>query len=77
MVRKTVYLDDGMDIGIKRIARCENRSVSEVIREAIKRFLRGKEHRCFLRYDKRVARYLRNPSTAVPFRDGNGRPGAA
>ena len=69
MVKKMIYLEDEMDSGLKRIARSENKSVSEVIRQAIKGLFRSKEYHDLLLYDSRMAEYLGKPSLAIPFRD--------
>lgn len=69
MVKKMIYLEESMGTGLDRIARAENKSVSEVIREAIRRLFRSKEYHDLAVYDRRMAEYLGRPSSAVPFRD--------
>lgn len=69
MVKKMIYLEEGMDRGLERIARVENKSVSELIREAIRRMFQSKEYFDLALYDKRMAEYLGKPSSAAAFRD--------
>lgn len=69
MVKKMIYLEEGMGGALERIARTENKSVSEVIREAIRRLFRDKEYHDLVLYDKRMAEYLGKPASAVAFRD--------
>lgn len=69
MVKRMIYLEEGMDKGLERIAQAENKSVSEVIRAAIRKLFRGREYYDLILYDKRMAEYLGRPPVAVPFRD--------
>ena len=69
MVKKMIYIEEGMADGLARIAGVERKSVSEVIREAIRRMLQSKEYHDLALYDQRMAEYLGKPSTALPFRD--------
>lgn len=69
MVKKMIYLEEGMESGLARVARAENKSVSEVIREAIRRMFASKEYYDLALYDKRMAEYLGKPSSSVSFRD--------
>ena len=69
MVKKMIYLEEGMDKGLERIARSENKSVSELIREAIRRMFQSKEYYDLAVYDKRMAEYLGKPASGVAFRD--------
>lgn len=69
MVKKMIYLEEGMERSLERIAQNENKSVSEVIRVAIRRLFQSKEYLDLALYDKRMAEYLGKPSSAVPFRD--------
>lgn len=64
-----IYLEEDMEKSLKRIAHSENKSVSELIREAIQKLLHSEEYYDMAVYDKRMAEYLGNPSAAVPFRD--------
>lgn len=69
MVKKMIYIEEEMGKGLEHIARAEGKSVSEVIREAIRRMFKSKEYYDLALYDKRMAEYLGKPSAAVPFRD--------
>lgn len=69
MVKKMIYLEENMEKGLARIARAENKSVSEIIREAVRRLFRSKEYHDLALYDKRMAEYLGKPALGVPFRD--------
>lgn len=69
MVKKMIYLEDEMERGLERIAHSENKSVSEVIRDAVRKLFQSKEYHDLAVYDKRMAEYLGKPSSAVRFRD--------
>lgn len=69
MVKKMIYLEEEMNRSLERIARADNKSVSELIREAIRKLLGSKEYHDLAVYDKRMAKYLGKPETAVPLRD--------
>ena len=69
MTKKMIYLEEGMQEDLERIAHSENKSVSQVIREAIKKLFQSKKHPNLEFYDKRMANYLAKPSAAASFRD--------
>ncbi len=69
MIKKMIYLDPTMDKTLQRIAHQQHKSISQVIREAIQSFFQKKEIYNLVKYDERMADYLGNPSSAVPFRD--------
>ena len=68
MIKKMIYLAEGMEKGLERIARAEHKSVSAVIRDAIEKLFRSKEYYDLAVYDQRMAEYLGKPGSAVPFR---------
>ena len=73
MVKKMIYLEKEMDGALKRIAAAERTSVSEVIREAVRRLFHSREYHDLALYDRRMAEYLGDPSVAAPFREVMGK----
>lgn len=73
MVKKMIYIEDEMVGALERIASAERTSVSEIIREAIRRLFHSKEYHDLALYDRRMAEYLGNPSVAAPFREVMGK----
>lgn len=69
MVKKMIYIEEEMGKGLEHIARAEGKSVSEVIREAVRRLFRSREYYDLALYDKRMAEYLGKPSSAIAFRE--------
>ncbi|MBI4387034.1 MAG: CopG family transcriptional regulator [Elusimicrobia bacterium] len=69
MIKRMIYLEDSMAAALQRIARSENKSVSELVRQAIGKLFEGKEYYDLARYDERMAEYLGKPSSAAPFRE--------
>lgn len=69
MVKKMIYLEAEMERGLERIAQAENKSVSELVREAVRALFQRKEYYDLAVYDRRMAEYLGKPSSAKPFRD--------
>lgn len=68
MVKKMIYLEPEMQKTLERVAHAQNKSVSQVIREAIADLFRKKEVYDLVEYDRRMAEYLGNQSLATPFR---------
>jgi len=68
MIKKMIYIDETMASSLERIAHAQRRSVSAVIRNAIRSFFKAKEVYDLAKYDERMAEYLGSPSSAVPFR---------
>lgn len=68
MVKKMIYIEEEMEQSLKRVAQADDKSVSELIREAIRKLLLSKEYYNLAVYDQRMAEYLGKPSAAVPFR---------
>ena len=69
MVKKMIYIEEQMNRSLERIAQADNKSVSELIREAIRKLLGSKEYYDLAVYDRRMAEYLGKPDAAVPLRD--------
>ena len=69
MIKKMIYLEEEADRDLRKIAEVERKSVSELIREAIRKLLRSQEYHDLVLYDKRMAEYLGKPSSAIPFRE--------
>ena len=47
MLRTTIYLDEDVALAIRQLAAREQRSQAEVIREALRRYLKGAgKHNC-------------------------------
>ena len=70
MLKKMIYLDEKMGTALDLVAHAQHKSVSKVIREAIQFFFQSKKEIYDLtEYDRRMAEYLGNPSSSVPFRD--------
>jgi len=68
MIKKMIYLDEEMNVALQRIAHAQHQSVSKVIRESIQLFFKKEEVYDLAKYDQRMAEYLGNPSSSVPFR---------
>ena len=69
MIKKMIYLDEDMDSALQRIAHSQGKSVSRIIREAIRSFFAKEEIYDLAKYEQRMAEYLGDPSTATPFRE--------
>lgn len=69
MVKKMIYIEEYMENALQRIAHIQNKSVSELIREAIRHLFHSREYYDIALYDKRMAAYLGNKSSAIKFRD--------
>jgi predicted transcriptional regulator len=68
-VKKMIYLDRVMDQTLTRAAHAKHKSVSQMIREAIAKYLNQAEFADLAKLDARMAEYLGRPSTALSFRD--------
>jgi hypothetical protein len=69
MIKKMIYLDEGTDVSLRRIAHSRHTSVSQIIRDSIRSLFKKEEVYDLAEYDRRMAEYLGDPSSAVPFRD--------
>jgi hypothetical protein len=68
-IKKMIYIDRVMDQTLSRAAHAKHKSVSQLIREAIAKYLSQGEFADLAKLDQRMAEYLGKPSSAVPFRD--------
>jgi predicted transcriptional regulator len=68
-VKKMIYIDRVMDQTLTRAAHAKHKSVSQMIREAIAKYLNQAEFADLAKLDARMAEYLGKPASAVPFRD--------
>jgi predicted transcriptional regulator len=68
-IKKMIYIDRVMDQTLTRAAHATHKSVSQMIREAIAKYLKQEEFADLAKLDERMAEYLGKPSSAVAFRD--------